>query len=565
MFRNLSVSNQHNLSPLQQIRQQVMQKNQILQNLIPPTVTYNTQGNLIIIGAEDLVRLAASKLTQMHTVVLLANDAITNQDENYLESLMLATENLECFYNRIKNIKGFLGQFQINVENTTDEKKDINLSSVAIRKPHFDIILDLSIEPCLSIEMLPPGYFYVGHDKQKLNEAIEQIPDLVGEFDKPRYVKINSDVCAHYRNGINGCNRCLNFCPADAVKSINNAIEVDPYLCHGAGSCSSVCPTGAIGYDLPTSESLHSYLNNVINQFQQQAKVSPAILFHEQTTSSLITPLLIDNELAGNILPVELEEITVASIEHWMAALAWGASQLFILTTPSTAPTLLQLLEGEISLANRILTEIGISKSIHLIDDINALNACLIENQADEHIESADFSATSKRETLFAAIDHLNKQSGNIQSVLPMANIPYGSVSINENNCTLCLSCAATCPTSALTDGGDKPALMFTEQNCVQCGLCESACPEKVISLTPQINFNGEIRSKSRTLKEEKPFECIVCGAPFATQSMITQMVTKVGSHSAFNTNIERLKMCADCRVKDLFKDILKDPERQLR
>lgn len=116
-----------------------------------------------------------------------------------------------------------------------------------------------------------------------------------------------------------------------------------------------------------------------------------------------------------------------------------------------------------------------------------------------------------------------------------------------------------------LQDGGDKPALHFIEQNCVQCGLCEAACPEKVISLTPQINFDKAARQQQHTLKEEAPFECIRCGSPFATQSMVHRMLDMVGAHSAFSANIERLKMCGDCRVKDMFEDILQDPEKQLR
>ena len=152
-----------------------------------------------------------------------------------------------------------------------------------------------------------------------------------------------------------------------------------------------------------------------------------------------------------------------------------------------------------------------------------------------------------------------------MDSCLSQSNLPYGMVNVNTDSCTLCLSCVSTCPTQALTDGGDKPALHFVEQDCVQCGLCESACPEKAISLTAQINFDKAERQKRQTLKEEDPFECIRCGTPFATQSMVQRMLEVVGGHSAFSANIERLKMCSDCRVKDMFEDILQDPEKQLR
>lgn len=545
---------------LKQARQQVLAQTQMLQNLIPPTVSYTTEGNVLIIGPEDLARLAADKLSTMAHRVILANEAITSQDEAHLERVMAAATDVESYYNKLIGVKGFLGQFQVSVEHQDGAAE---LSLVSIRKPHFDIVLDLSSTACLNLEMLPPGYFYVGQDAEKLEDALAQIPDLVGQFDKPRYVKINPDICAHDRNGINGCNRCLNFCPADAISSVAKKIEIDPYLCHGAGSCTSACPTGAISYDLPTPQALHSYLNKVVSRFREHAQTAPVILFHDNAVGADF----ITDDLAGDIIPVALEEITVASLDHWLSVLAWGARQVLILNTDATAPTLTQMLKGELSLANSILDEMGQPQRISLIypSMLADLDAMLDISLDWPVIVPAAFASTTKRNTLFEAIDHLNSQAGEIDTCLSLNNIPFGKVSVNVEKCTMCMSCVAICPTVALQDGGDKPALHFIEQNCVQCGLCEAACPEKVISLTPQINFDKAARQQQHTLKEEAPFECIRCGSPFATQSMVHRMLDMVGAHSAFSANIERLKMCGDCRVKDMFEDILQDPEKQLR
>ncbi|MCL1144257.1 4Fe-4S binding protein [Shewanella gaetbuli] len=551
---------------LKQARQQVMASTQILQNLIPPTVSYTTQGHVLIIGPEDLARLAADSLPTMASRVILANETITSQDEAHLEKVINAAEGVESFYNKLKGIKGFLGQFQVNVD--ADEGGVAELSKVAIRQAHFDIILDLSTSPCINLEMLPVGYLYVGQDEAKLADAIAQIPDLVGEFDKPRYVKVNAEVCAHNRNGLNGCNRCLNFCPADAISSIEQKIEIDPYLCHGAGSCTNLCPTGAISYDLPTPASLHSYLEKLISRYRKEAQVAPVILFHDNMNGSE----LITEQLSGDVLPIALEEITVASIDHWLAALAHGAREVLILNTDSSAPTLVQMLQGELSLANRILDEMGQPQRLRLINETDLAN--LAEPLAISTtwpvivpmVHTATPNVTNaKRDMLYQAIDHLNSQAASIQTQVAIANVPYGQVKVDVDKCTLCMSCVSTCPTQALKDGGDKPALHFVEQDCVQCGLCESACPEKVISLVAQVNFDKESRQALTTLKEEAPFECIRCGSEFATQSMVHKMVEMVGAHSAFSANVERLKMCGDCRVKDMFEDILQDPEKQLR
>lgn len=69
-----------NLAHLKQVRQQVLGQTQILQNLIPPTVSYTTEGNVLIIGPEDLARLAADKLANMGQRAILANESITSQE-----------------------------------------------------------------------------------------------------------------------------------------------------------------------------------------------------------------------------------------------------------------------------------------------------------------------------------------------------------------------------------------------------------------------------------------------------------------------------------------------------
>ncbi|AZQ12662.1 4Fe-4S dicluster domain-containing protein [Shewanella khirikhana] len=556
----MSISQTTHRAGHSEIRRQVLAQTRILGNLIPPTVSYSTEGHVLIVGAEDIARLAAGRLSAMASRVILATDDITSQDETHLEQVMAAAPEVESFYNKLVSIKGFLGQFQVTVEQNGTQAA---LSTVAIRRPHFDVVLDLSIEPAINLEMLPPGYFHVGQDGAKLEQALEQIPDLVGQFDKPRYVKVNADLCAHNRNGLSGCTRCLNFCPADAIQSVEKKIEIDPYLCHGAGSCTNACPTGAISYDLPNPQALHSFIGKLVSRFREEAQEAPVILFHDQNQGQA----LINDELPGEVLPVALEEITVASMDHWLAALAWGAREVLVLNTQATAPTLTSMLKGEIELACRILNEMGQPARVRLIDEaeLAALTPALDISLDWPVIVPAAFGATTKRETLYAAIDHLNAQAAGVTTVVPMGNVPFGQVKVAEANCTLCMSCVAICPTAALTDGGDEPKLLFTEQNCVQCGLCEAACPEKVISLSAQVNFDPESRKAARVLKEEKPFECVRCGAPFATQSMVHRMLDMVGMHSAFAANIERLKMCGDCRVKDMFEDILQDPEKQLR
>jgi ferredoxin len=96
--------------------------------------------------------------------------------------------------------------------------------------------------------------------------------------------------------------------------------------------------------------------------------------------------------------------------------------------------------------------------------------------------------------------------------------------------------------------------LRFLEKNCVQCGLCEKTCPEDAITLTPRLLLTEAAR-QPQVLNEAQPYHCIRCNKPFGTLQMIENMVSKLSLHGAFAGNIDRLKMCSDCRVIDMMEN----------
>jgi ferredoxin len=116
------------------------------------------------------------------------------------------------------------------------------------------------------------------------------------------------------------------------------------------------------------------------------------------------------------------------------------------------------------------------------------------------------------------------------------------------------MSCVGACPESALMDNSNLPQLRFVEKNCVQCGLCEKTCPENAITLTPRLLLTDAVK-QPRVLNEAQPYHCIRCNKPFGTLQMIDNMLAKLSLHSAFAGNIDRIKMCADCRVVDMMEN----------
>lgn len=69
--------------------------------------------------------------------------------------------------------------------------------------------------------------------------------------------------------------------------------------------------------------------------------------------------------------------------------------------------------------------------------------------------------------------------------------------------------------------------------------------------MTPRLLLSDAARQP--VIKNEaQPYHCIRCSTPFGTLQMIDNMVSKLAQHGAFAGNIERIKMCSDCRVIDM-------------
>jgi ferredoxin len=90
----------------------------------------------------------------------------------------------------------------------------------------------------------------------------------------------------------------------------------------------------------------------------------------------------------------------------------------------------------------------------------------------------------------------------------------------------------------------------------VQCGLCAKTCPENAIALVPRLDLTPAARAP-RVLNEAAIFACVKCGKPLGTQKMIESMLARLAGHSMFAAPgaLDRLRMCADCRVVDLVKN----------
>ncbi|WP_371378411.1 4Fe-4S binding protein [Thalassotalea aquiviva] len=544
----------------QQLRQALYDKFPANTNLLAGHVRYQSQGHVLLIGPEDLCRLACQFLPDPSSLTILVNQATKNDDLPRLELAMQVSQGVSVYYDKLVKVNGFLGQFKVDVEH---QGQSVSLAPMAVENAHFDIVMDLGQIPTLAQALPPPGYFYLADSEQDLQQVAASISDYIGVIEKPRYVEINPALCAHSRNDLLGCSRCLDVCSADAISIKNLKIEINQHVCHGSGECTSICPTGAIAYQQPQPLSMLQHVREIIANYYQQGKSKPMVVFYDDSVN-LAQKL---STLAQHVLPFTMEEIGALAIEHMLATLALGAEQVVVICHSRDSESLLR---ENVAFANSLLEHLGYQASIHIYVDDNVLlhpvlREDLFPNSQFTHVPLASFGALNKRELFYAALDHLNQFGSQCADVIALNNAPYGTIEVDTSGCTLCMACVSACPTAALQAEMEQPILRFHEQACVQCHLCEQSCPEKVINLKSQINLAADNRNRAQIIKQEQPFHCIRCNEAFATTSMVERMMQMLSTHSAFAANPKRLQMCADCRVKDMVVEVIDDPNKQLR
>ncbi|HEY6134774.1 MAG TPA: 4Fe-4S dicluster domain-containing protein, partial [Rubrivivax sp.] len=245
----------------------------------------------------------------------------------------------------------------------------------------FDLVLDLRAQPAYTMHQPPQGYFHAGSDEAALLKAVLALRELTGEFDKPKFFRYQPKICAHSRNEQIGCTACIDVCSTRAIRSdatrkgklkgeSSGGVIVEPHLCVGCGACSTVCPSGAMSFAYPGTVDQGQRLRTMLTAYHHAGGKDAALLIHSQGAGTVsidelgraarisrgAPPL---QGVPTRVLPVAVWHTASVGIDLWLAAIAQGASQVWVLATAEEAPEYRQALTEQMAVAQAVLSGMG--------------------------------------------------------------------------------------------------------------------------------------------------------------------------------------------------------------
>ena len=511
-----------------------------LQLPIGKTVDVISEGTCLILGGEAALNAAAELCGALAVTVLIEGDDIPTD------------RRFDCVSGTIKSARGALGGFEVTFDNlrqvvaggrgalTWSEPLDGAASEC-------DIILDLRGDtPLFPAPEKREGYLRADPSHApSIAKATLEASQLIGTFEKPLYVRLETSLCAHSRAEKPACSNCLNVCPTGAITSAGEHVAIDPMICAGCGSCSAVCPSGAIAYDAPPVDAVFRRMSTLANTYVKAGGKDARLLVHDEKHGREMISLAarFGRGLPTNVIPLEVDALSGFGHAEMLAALACGFGHVDVLLSPKT--------EREVIEAQRdVATAIAGSDAVHLLDlsDPEALSETLYGDAPKLVTCDPVLPMGTRRQVARLAAKALQPDAEVVE--LP-AGAPYGAILVDTDACTMCLACTSLCPSGALGDNPDLPQVRFQEDACLQCGLCVNVCPEKAITLQPQLNLTDSALTQV-VLNEEEPFACVECGALFGVKSTVERITEKLSEHAMFATSdkAKMIQMCENCRIQ---------------
>lgn len=429
----------------------------------------------------------------------------------------------------ITGFYGNLGNFVVNVDDKVSAQASIIVffTEFNINKPQLGVL------------------FVSDYDGEE--GVLAEIESLIGEFTFDRSILYFEEKCQyHHRNktSYSYCRSCVDVCPNMSISSDEYKRELifSDIDCITCGKCVGVCPSGAMQ---KTSASLYG-INKALKLYKDKMVV---LLGSEYVENDV--DLFGDFFKKHDIFPFVVPNINMLNEVYLLSILQESSRRCLIIGSAS------QILEESISYINSVYEKIFNIKAVYYATSINDVDMEIVDKSPiasyNYDVDEREFS----REIFANRLKFFIKD--NDFGVLPNTEmILYTNLRINDDACTLCMSCVEACNTNALISSKDNFSLLFNPSICTACGFCVDLCPEKVISM-PLMGYELNNSFFDYTVKaSDKAFACVECGKIFASAKSIEKVKSLMQPIFANDaTKMKTILCCSDCKVKVMFNQTI--------
>lgn len=357
-------------------------------------------------------------------------------------------------------------------------------------------------------------------------------------------ITYDSTICQYHSRRSEHCAKCVDICPTVAILKDDEKRELvfSHIDCHECGGCVAVCPSGAMDYSKMPRDAFYD-----IAKMYKDKKI-------------VITPRIMDIDRCDVILPEGFVPFAIEGEKflgetHYLTLLQESGASLVYYSDVLSPGTM-----EAIKLVNGIIKAKFDKVGIYVAtDEIELREALKSSDFIDGLYYSVRENALAKREIFAKRVKHI-VGSDDLGTLESGEWVRYGKIHINQDSCTLCLSCVGACNVGALVADEATNSIKFNPSICTTCGYCEASCAEKD---TIKLERSGyELKPEYfefKVLAKDTLFACVECGKEFATSKSvmkIAKMLAPLWGNDPIKS--KTLYCCGDCKAKIMIQEQIK-------
>ncbi len=372
-----------------------------------------------------------------------------------------------------------------------------------------------------------------------MDAAMESLLSNSGDVMITKFIKHDPGLCAARGKRADGCGKCLTACKEKAIDRDQESREITIYhaVCHGCCRCVASCPSGALD---SSRLSLSSFIKICSLYYGRKVLVIPRRISLES----------LHVNLPEGTLPFTMETENLLDESRLLSLVQLSGNPVIVFSD-----YLSPLLVTVIDFLNEIFQITLHTKAVLVCGNEEELEGLLADLPNLPAFPEIDSEHMGKREILSRRLALMigDEDHGEITTA---HGLSFGSLTIFEDRCTLCLSCVEACRIGALTAHAEDNTLRFNPSLCTICGNCETTCPEDdCLHMVRNRLWLHPSSFRQNIMARDDLMRCTECGRTFAPSKAVEKIAGILKPVFADDpAKLKTLYCCPNCKVKIMFE-----------